>query len=217
MIGHEQGSGPGGSQPLLRPGRLGDLELPNRVMMAPLTRARAGGAGLVPTDLHAAYYAQRATAGLIITEGAWVSERAIGFPGVPGIYSASQVTAWRAEQRLHGPEVVQDALALGGILAERVGDPRREAVRQHPGRQAQQDDGVEPVIELPLVRGTPGDEEPASAVPGQQGSHPVLAPELFRSRTVRCGTLLGPSRLGGVDHLVTAAGELGEDRGLPGP
>ena len=136
MIGHEQGSGPGGSQPLLRPGRLGDLELPNRVMMAPLTRARAGGAGLVPTDLHAAYYAQR----------------------------------------------------VGGILAERVGDPRREAVRQHPGRQAQQDDGVEPVIELPLVRGTPGDEEPASAVPGQQGSHPVLAPELFRSRTVRCGT-----------------------------
>ena len=95
MMRHEQGSESGGPPPLLRPGWLGDLALPNRVVMAPLTRARAASGELAPASLHAAYYAQRATAGLIITEGAWVSRRAIGFPGVPGIYSAAQVTAWR--------------------------------------------------------------------------------------------------------------------------
>lgn len=105
MIQHEQSNGP---QPLLRPAHLGDLQLPNRVVMAPLTRARAGGGDLAPTDLHAAYYAQRATAGLIITEGTWVSERAIGFPGVPGIYSEPQVTAWR--------RVTSVVHALGGRI-----------------------------------------------------------------------------------------------------
>jgi N-ethylmaleimide reductase len=84
----------GNGGPLLRPIDLGDLRLPNRVVMAPATRARASNEDLVPTDLHAAYYGQRATAGLIVAEGAWVSERAIGFPSVPGIYSERQVAAW---------------------------------------------------------------------------------------------------------------------------
>ena len=105
MIQHEQSNGP---QPLLQPARLGDLQLPNRVVMAPLTRARVAGGDLAPTDLHAAYYAQRATAGLIITEGTWVSEQAIGFPGVPGIYSEPQVTAWR--------RVTSVVHALGGRI-----------------------------------------------------------------------------------------------------
>ncbi|MFC4053693.1 alkene reductase [Actinomadura syzygii] len=85
----------GRDQPLLGPVRLGGLALPNRVVMAPMTRARAAGPGRVPTDLHAAYYAQRATAGLIVAEGAWVSEGAVGFPRVPGIYAEAQVEAWR--------------------------------------------------------------------------------------------------------------------------
>jgi N-ethylmaleimide reductase len=105
MIRHEQGNG---LQPLLQPARLGDLRLPNRVVMAPLTRARVTGGDLAPTDLHAAYYAQRATAGLIITEGTWVSEQAIGFPGVPGISSEPQVTAWR--------RVTSVVHALGGRI-----------------------------------------------------------------------------------------------------
>jgi N-ethylmaleimide reductase len=92
MIRHEQNSE---VQPLLRPVDLGDLRLPNRVVMAPLTRCRATNADRAPTDLHAAYYGQRAGAGLIVTEGAWVSERAIGFPDVPGIYTERQVDAWR--------------------------------------------------------------------------------------------------------------------------
>ena len=105
MTRHEQSNG---TRPLLRPARLGDLRLPNRVVMAPLTRSRAAAGDLVPTDLHAAYYAQRATAGLIITEGAWVSEQAIGFPRVPGIYSEPQVAAWR--------RVTSVVHALGGRI-----------------------------------------------------------------------------------------------------
>jgi len=82
-------------QPLLQRAEFGDLQLPNRVVTAPATRARATNAGLAPTDLHAAYYSQRAGAGLVITEGTWVSERAIGFANVPGIYSEEQVDGWR--------------------------------------------------------------------------------------------------------------------------
>jgi N-ethylmaleimide reductase len=84
--------------PLLRSYRLGDEDLMNRVVMAPLTRARAENRGLVPTPLHAEYYAQRAGAdgaGLIITEGTWVSPQAVGWADVPGIYSAEQVEGWR--------------------------------------------------------------------------------------------------------------------------
>ncbi|MFB6436202.1 alkene reductase [Streptomyces sp. NPDC056411] len=83
------------AQPLLQPAVLGDLRLPNRVVMAPTTRARATNAGLVPTELHAAHYAQRAGAGLIIAEGTWVSPRAIGFRHVPGIYTEEQIAGWR--------------------------------------------------------------------------------------------------------------------------
>jgi len=85
---------------MLRPLALGHLRLPNRVVMAPLTRARATAADRAPNGLHAAYYGQRSSAGLIITEGAWVSERAIGFRGVPGIYSERQIVAWRAVTNL---------------------------------------------------------------------------------------------------------------------
>jgi N-ethylmaleimide reductase len=109
MIRHEHSNGP---QPLLQPARLGHLQLPNRVVMAPLTRSRAAGGDLVPTDLHTAYYAQRATAGLIISEGTWVSERAAGFPDVPGIYSDPQVSAWcRVTSVVH---------ALGGQIVAQL-------------------------------------------------------------------------------------------------
>ena len=66
-------------QPLLQPRRLGDLLLSNRVVMAPLTRGRANNSGHVPNDLMREYYEQRATAGLIISEGTWVSEDGQGY------------------------------------------------------------------------------------------------------------------------------------------
>ena len=80
---------------LLTPYQLGDLSLRNRIVMAPLTRTRAENAGHVPNDLMVEYYAQRASAGLIITEGTWVSEEAQGWNGVPGIYNEEQGQAWR--------------------------------------------------------------------------------------------------------------------------
>lgn len=82
-------------QQLLAPYQLGDLKLTNKVVMASLTRCRVDNAALAPTALQAGYYAQRAGAGLIITEGTWVSKKGTGFINVPGIYSAAQVAGWK--------------------------------------------------------------------------------------------------------------------------
>ncbi|MBW4607772.1 MAG: alkene reductase [Hassallia sp. WJT32-NPBG1] len=79
---------------LLSPYKLGELELPNRIVMAPLTRQRAGK-GNVPHQLNAEYYVQRATAGLIIAEATQVSPQGQGYPNTPGIYSAEQIAGWR--------------------------------------------------------------------------------------------------------------------------
>lgn len=74
--------------------KIGDLSLPNRVIMAPLTRMRADS-GNVPTALNAAYYAQRASAGLIISEATQISPQGQGYPATPGIYSPEQVAGWK--------------------------------------------------------------------------------------------------------------------------
>lgn len=80
---------------LFSPVRLGPYELANRIVMAPLTRSRAG-AGDVPRPMAAIYYAQRATAGLIISEATQISRRGKGYAWTPGIHSAEQVEAWKA-------------------------------------------------------------------------------------------------------------------------
>ncbi len=79
---------------LFSPYRLGNLELPNRIVMAPLTRNRAGK-GNVPNQLNATYYAQRASAGLIIAEATQVSPQGQGYPFTPGIHSPEQVEGWK--------------------------------------------------------------------------------------------------------------------------
>jgi 2,4-dienoyl-CoA reductase-like NADH-dependent reductase (Old Yellow Enzyme family) len=79
---------------LFDPLRLGDLDLPNRVVMAPLTRLRAGDSQ-IPNALMAEYYAQRASAGLLISEGVPVSPQGVGYQGVPGIWSREQVEGWK--------------------------------------------------------------------------------------------------------------------------
>lgn len=75
--------------------KVGDLTLPNRIIMAPLTRARAANAGRVPNDLMAEYYAQRASAGLILSEATVVSPMGIGYANTPGIWSEEQVEGWK--------------------------------------------------------------------------------------------------------------------------
>ncbi len=81
--------------PLLDPIRLGDINLPNRIIMASMTRARTNNPGFVPNALQARYYAQRASAGLILTEGTWPSRDGVGFIHVPGLYTQEQAEGWR--------------------------------------------------------------------------------------------------------------------------
>lgn len=92
---------------LLQPIRIGDLSFNNRIAMAPITRARAGEGG-VPVALNAAYYAQRATAGLIITEATNVSQNSAAFELAPGIYNDEQVAGWR--------RVTEQVHAAGGRM-----------------------------------------------------------------------------------------------------
>ena len=79
---------------LFSPYRLGDLALDNRIVMSPMTRSRAL-AGNVPNPLAATYYAQRASAGLIITEAKQVSPQGVGYVRTPGIHSFAQVAGWK--------------------------------------------------------------------------------------------------------------------------
>ncbi len=79
---------------LFEPVRVGDLSLANRIVMAPLTRNRAA-AGQVPHELAVTYYAQRATAGLIVTEASQVMPEGQGYLDTPGIHSAEQVAGWK--------------------------------------------------------------------------------------------------------------------------
>jgi 2,4-dienoyl-CoA reductase-like NADH-dependent reductase (Old Yellow Enzyme family) len=80
---------------LFDPLRLGEINLPNRIVMAPLTRNRSSGEGRVPNDLMRQYYVQRASAGLITSEATSVTPAGVGYPHTPGIWSDEQVQGWR--------------------------------------------------------------------------------------------------------------------------
>ena len=117
------------------PIQLGGLRLANRIAMAPMTRSRAVAGS--PTELTATYYAQRASAGLIITEGVQPSVIGQGYPNTPGLHSAEQVAAWRA---------VTDAVhAAGGAIFAQL---------MHAGRIGHPDvlpDGLVPVGPSPVA------------------------------------------------------------------
>ena len=83
-------------QALLKPYSSNGLELKNRIVMAPMTRSRADNEYTAPTEaLHVPYYTQRATAGLIITEGSQVSKDAVGYINTAGIHNQQQVEGWK--------------------------------------------------------------------------------------------------------------------------
>ncbi|MFC5472804.1 alkene reductase [Paraherbaspirillum soli] len=93
---------------LFTPARLGDLHLPNRIVMAPMSRARSSQPGDIPNALMAEYYAQRATAGLIVSEATQISRQGQGYSFTPGIYRQEQIAGWR---------LVTDAVhAVGGRI-----------------------------------------------------------------------------------------------------
>src|SRR5947209_12704538 len=98
---------PADPNPLFTPYRLGDLKLKNRFVLSPMTRSRAVE-GNVPNPLAATYYAQRATAGLVITEATQVSPQGVGYIRTPGIHSPEQVAGWR--------QVTEAVHRAGGVL-----------------------------------------------------------------------------------------------------
>lgn len=105
---------------LFTPVKLGELELPNRIVMAPLTRSRAG-VERTPNDLMREYYEQRASAGLILTEATSVTPMGVGYADTPGIWSEEQVAGWkRITEAVHkkGGRIVLQLWHVG-----RISDP----------------------------------------------------------------------------------------------
>jgi 2,4-dienoyl-CoA reductase-like NADH-dependent reductase (Old Yellow Enzyme family) len=111
---------------LFSPIALGDLTLANRVVMAPLTRLRAGSSG-VPGDLVVEYYRQRAGLGLIITEGTWPNPQSQGYPGQPGIVTDEQIAGWaKVADAVHerGGRIVMQLMHAGRVTHPEVNGGR---------------------------------------------------------------------------------------------
>src|ERR1700741_5182122 len=120
-------------QALFTPVRMGKLELRNRIVMAPLTRMRAANSVHAPTELHAEYYAQRASAGLIIGECTEISPDAYGWADTPGLWSRQQIREWRVvTEAVHkkGRIDVRAVVAHRGDVSSRLFRWRTSDVRR---------------------------------------------------------------------------------------
>lgn len=130
---------------LFDPIAVGDLHLPNRILMAPLTRTRSSGEGRVPNDMMRDYYVQRASAGLIMTEATSVSPQGVGYPRTPGIWSDEQVAGWR--------RVTDGVHKAGGLIflqlwhVGRISDPV-----YHDGAPPVSASAVQPKGHVSLIR-----------------------------------------------------------------
>ncbi len=136
---------------LFDPIQLGAIAAPNRILMAPLTRSRSTRAH-VPTPLMAEYYAQRATAGLIISEATGISQEGLGWPNAPGIWSAEQVEAWKpvtAAVHAAGGRIALQLWHMGRIVHPSFlggAQPVSSSATTAPG-DAHTNDGKQPYVE----------------------------------------------------------------------
>jgi N-ethylmaleimide reductase len=146
---------------LFSPLRLGPLSLPNRVVMAPMTRNRAA-AGNVPAPLSIDYYSQRASAGLIVSEATQVSPQGVGYPGTPGIHSAEQVAGWK-----HVTDAVHRA---GGRIFLQLWHVGRIS---HPSLQP---DGALPVAPSAIA--------PAGQAMTREGMKPFVTPRALETAEI---------------------------------
>lgn len=107
--------------PLMKPLKLGDLTLKNRIIMSPLTRSRAG-VERIPNELMSEYYAQRSTAGLIISEATSITPMGVGYEATPGIWSEEQIEGWKlTTKKVHA----KDGLIFLQLWhVGRISDPR---------------------------------------------------------------------------------------------
>ena len=149
------------SSTLFAPSTLGDVELANRIIMAPLTRSRAA-AGNIPHALNARYYAQRASAGLIISEATQITPQGQGYPKTPGIHSQEQIDGWK--------EVTQAVHQLGGKIFLQLWHVGRIS---HPDTLA---DGGLPVA--------PSAIKPAGEIYTDQGMKPFVTPRAIETAEI---------------------------------
>ena len=130
---------------LFDPLQLGAIDLPNRIAMAPLTRARAGLCG-VPNALMATYYAQRSSAGLIISEATGITREGLGWPDAPGLWNDEQVEGWKlVTDAVHeaGGRIVAQLWHMGRLVhpssgaraGQRVGDHRADFAHTYQGKK----------------------------------------------------------------------------------
>jgi N-ethylmaleimide reductase len=150
------------TQPLLTPVHMGNLHLRNRVVMAPLTRMRAHPDNHVPTTLQAQYYAQRASAGLIVAEATAISADGFGWADTPGLWSQEQVRGWK---------LVTDAVhkAGGRIVAQLW----HTGAISHPELR----DGVLPV--------SASDVDPGQVSVTREGRKPTVAPRPLTEEEIK--------------------------------
>jgi N-ethylmaleimide reductase len=146
---------------IFSPFRLGPLLLPNRVVMAPMTRNRAGP-GNVPGAMNATYYAQRASAGLIVSEATQVSPQGVGYPGTPGIHSTGQVAGWKL--------VTEAVSAAGGRIFLQLWHVGRIS---HPSLQP---DGALPVAPSAIA--------PAGQAMTREGLKPFVTPRALETAEI---------------------------------
>jgi N-ethylmaleimide reductase len=149
----EQNRTPMKTPSLFTPLELGAATLPNRIIMAPLTRMRAAMPGNVPHELNATYYRQRASAGLIISEATPVSPRGHGYFNTPGIHTAAQVAGWKLVTR-----AVHEA---GGRMFLQL---------WHVGRQSHND--LQPNGDLPVAPSALASDGQSPVAPGVMRKHP---------------------------------------------
>ncbi|WP_111748678.1 alkene reductase [Salinisphaera orenii] len=143
---------------LFSPHQLGALELPHRVLMAPLTRNRAGP-GFVPQAMNVTYYQQRASAGLIISEATQVAPEGLGYPDTPGIYSDAQVEGWK--------QVTDAVHEAGGRIVLQL---------WHVGRISHPD--LQPDGALPVA---PSAIQPAGEASTYSGNKPFVTPRALEA------------------------------------
>ena len=146
---------------ILSPFQLGPIALPNRTVMAPMTRNRAGP-GNVPGALNATYYAQRAGAGLIVSEATQVSPQGVGYPGTPGIHSAEQIAGWKL--------VTEAVHAAGGRIFLQLWHVGRIS---HPSLQP---DGALPVAPSAIA--------PAGQAMTREGLKPFVTPRALETAEI---------------------------------
>ncbi len=132
---------------LFEPIEIGSLTLPNRIIMAPMTRGRSGASG-VPTEIVANYYSQRATAGLIITEATAINARGDGWPGAPGIYTDAQQAGWE--------RVADTVHANGGRIFMQIWHMGRSVLSEYiDGQKPLAPSSIPAAGEIPNSRGIP--------------------------------------------------------------